>query len=168
MEEIRGKLDDSEDGPDKKERPKENDMYRQAMTRSWKRLGYPEGLAQLRTELVYTDEQSELEWLAEQIRAFQINKNKRAEVLKLVGDVRRKQGRTEQAFKSYLKALKYAKDRSYVKTELARIILTDLYRGGRKASAYAMGGDASEFLDSWLGKYGTLEDIRGIVELVSR
>lgn len=168
VEEIREKLDDSEDGPDKKERPEENDMYRKAMTRAWKRLGYPEGLAQLRTELVYTDEQSELEWLAEEIRAFQINKDKRAEVLKLVGDVRRKQGRTEQAFKSYLEALKCAKNRSYVKTELSRIILTDLYRGGRKASTYAMGGDASEFLDSWLDKYGTLEDIRELVYLVSR
>lgn len=163
VEEIREKLDDSEDGPDKKERPKENDMYRTAMTKAWRRLGYPEGLAKLRTELVYTEEQSELEWLAEQIRAFKINKDKRAEVFKLVGDVRRKQGQTEQAFKSYLEALKYAKSHTYVKTELSRIFLTDLYRGGRRASVYAQNGDAGEFLDSWLGKYGTLEDIRELV-----
>lgn len=165
VEEIREKLDDSEDGPDKKERPKETDMYRKAMTRAWRRLGYPQELAKLRTELVYTEEQSELEWLAEEIRNFQINKDKRAEVYKLVGDVRRKQGQTEQAFDNYFKALEYARP-SYVKTELSRIFLADMYRGSRRASVYAASGDASEYLDSWLGKYGSLEDIQKLLEKI--
>lgn len=165
VEEIREKLDDSEDGPDKKERPKETDMYRKAMTRAWRRLGYPQELAKLRTELVYAEEQSELEWLAEEIRNFQINKDKRAEVYKLVGDVRRKQGQTEQAFDNYFKALEYARP-SYVKTELSRIFLADMYRGSRRASVYAASGDASEYLDSWLGKYGSLEDIQKLLEKI--
>ncbi|MDO4276889.1 MAG: LicD family protein [Eubacteriales bacterium] len=167
LEEIREKLDDSEDGPDKKERPKETDMYRKAMIRAWRRLGYPQELAKLRTELLYTEEQSELEWLAEEIRSCQINKDKLAEVYKLVGDVRRKQGQTEQAFENYFKALEYAKP-SYVKTELSRIFLADMYRGSRKASVYAAGGDASEYLDSWLGKYGSIEDIYKLLERISR
>lgn len=163
IEEIREKLDDSEDGPEKKQRPKENDLYRKAMTEAWKRLGYPEQLAKLRTELVYTDGDSELEWLAEEIRGCKILKECRAEVYKVLGDTRRKQGRTAEAFENYFKALKHVKH-SYVKTELARIFLADLYRGSRKCSAYAARTDAMEFMNNWLNKYKSQEDIQALIK----
>lgn len=65
--------------------------------------GYPEELAQLRTEIICTGEESELEWLAEQVRNRLIHKEERAYVYKLVGDIRKKQGQIKSAFENYRK-----------------------------------------------------------------
>lgn len=163
IEEIREVLDHSEEGPKKKERPKETDIYRKAMTQAWKRLGYPEELAGYRTEIIYTEDLGELEWLVEEIRGYKIrNKAKSGHAYKLIGDIRRKQGQTEQAFESYRKALEYA-GHSYVKKEVARIFLNDMYRGGRKLAQYGKNGDASEFMDNWLNKYGSIEELKDLV-----
>ncbi len=163
VEEIREVLDNSEDGPEKKERPKETDVYRRAMIQAWKRLGYPEELARYRTEIIYTEDQGELEWLAEEIRGYKIrDKAKQGQAYKLIGDIRRKQGQTEQAFENYRKALEYA-GHSYVKKELSRIFLNDLYRGGRRLSQYAKKGDAAEFMNTWLNKYGSIEELKDLV-----
>ncbi len=162
IEEIREKLEDSDNGPERRQRRKE-EHYEETLVKAFRRLGYPKELAQLRAELLYTEDESELEWLAQEIRGYQIHKDKRAEVYKLLGDVRRKQGQTEQAFVYYRQALEYAKP-SYVKTEISRIYLTDLYRGSRRAAAYAAKGDASEFLDLWLEKYGTIEELKELVK----
>lgn len=141
-------------------------MYKKALTKAWKRLGYASELAEFYTEIKCSGDESELEWLAEEIRSYQISKDKRAEVYKLVGDVRAKQGQTKAAFENYLKALDYAKP-SYVKTELSRIILSDLNQGSKRASVYAKKSDAAAFLDNWLGKYGTLEDVSRMIQKIT-
>lgn len=38
----------------------EHKMYRKALTRAWKRLGYSDELAELRTQIICTGEESEL------------------------------------------------------------------------------------------------------------
>ena len=91
------------------ESPGENNdiqIYKRALTKAWERLGYPGELARVRTDLVYTSEADDLEWLAERAKDGQIRKEKRAQVYKVIGDVRRKQGQTEAAFQNYLEALR--------------------------------------------------------------
>ena len=103
----------------------EHKMYRKALTRAWKRLGYSDELAELRTQIICTGEESELEWLAEQVRNRQFRREEKACAYKLVGDVRMKQGQTREAFANYKKALEYEMP-SYVRTELYRIFINDL------------------------------------------
>ena len=137
-------------------------IYKRALTKAWERLGYPGELARVRTDLVYTSEADDLEWLAERAKDGQIRKEKRAQVYKVIGDVRRKQGQTEAAFQNYLEALRQ-NGSGFVRTELSRIFLTDLYEGSKRAAVYAKAGDASEFLTQWLGKYGSIEEIQQLV-----
>ena len=137
--------------------------YKRALTKAWERLGYPGELARVRTDLVYTSEADDLEWLAERAKDGQIRKEKRAQVYKVIGDVRRKQGQTEAAFQNYLEALRQ-NGSGFVRTELSRIFLTDLYEGSKRAAVYAKAGDASEFLNQWLGKYGSIEEIQQLVK----
>ena len=148
------------------ESPGENNdiqIYKRALTKAWERLGYPGELARVRTDLVYTSEADDLEWLAERAKDGQIRKEKRAQVYKVIGDVRRKQGQTEAAFQNYLEALRQ-NGSGFVRTELSRIFLTDLYEGSKRAAVYAKAGDASEFLNQWLGKYGSIEEIQQLVK----
>ena len=148
------------------ESPGENNdiqIYKRALTKAWERLGYPGELARVRTDLVYTSEADDLEWLAERAKDGQIRKEKRAQVYKVIGDVRRKQGQTEAAFQNYLEALRQ-NGSGFVRTELSRIFLTDLYEGSKRAAVYAKVGDASEFLNQWLGKYGSIEEIQQLVK----
>ena len=81
----------------------------------------------------------------------------------MIGDVRRKQGQTAAAFENYMEALRQD-GKGFVRTELSRIFLADLYEGSRRASVYAKAGDASDFLDQWLGKYGSVEEIQQLVK----
>ena len=148
------------------ESPGENNdiqIYKRALTKAWERLGYPGELARVRTDLVYTSEADDLEWLAERAKDGQIRKEKRAQVYKVIGDVRRKQGQTEAAFQNYLEALRQ-NGSGFVRTELSRIFLTDLYEGSKRAAVYAKAGDASELLNQWLGKYGSIEEIQQLVK----
>ena len=148
------------------ESPGENNdiqIYKRALTKAWERLGYPGELARVRTDLVYTSEADDLEWLAERAKDGQIRKEKRAQVYKVIGDVRRKQGQTEAAFQNYLEALRQ-NGSGFVRTELSRIFLTDLYEGSKRAAVYAKAGDASEFLNQWRGKYGSIEEIQQLVK----
>lgn len=138
-------------------------IYKRALTKAWERLGYPGELARVRTDLVYTSEADDLEWLAERAKDGQIRKEKRAQVYKVIGDVRRKQGQTEAAFQNYLEALRQ-NGSGFVRTELSRIFLTDMYEGSKRAAVYAKAGDASEFLNQWFGKYGSIEEIQQLVK----
>ena len=59
------------------ESPGENNdiqIYKRALTKAWERLGYPGELARVRTDLVYTSEADDLEWLAERAKDGQIRK----------------------------------------------------------------------------------------------
>ena len=138
-------------------------IYKRALTKAWERLGYPGELAKVRTELVYTSEPDELEWLAERAKDSQIRKDKRAQVYKVIGDIKRKEGQTGAAFENYMKAFGQ-NGTGFVRTELSRIFLTDLYEGSRKSSIYAKAGDASDFMDLWLKKYGSIEELQQFVK----
>ena len=138
-------------------------IYKRALTKAWERLGYPGELAKVRTELVYTSEPDELEWLAERAKDSQIRKDKRAQVYKVIGDIKRKEGQTGAAFENYMKAFGQ-NGTGFVRTELSRIFLTDLYEGSRKSSVYAKAGDASDFMDLWLKKYGSIEELQQFVK----
>ena len=144
----------------------EHQMYRKALTRAWRRLGYPKELANLRTQIICTGEESELEWLAEQVRNRQFRKEEKACVYKLVGDVRMKQGQTKEAFSNYKKALEHEMH-SYLRTELYRIFINDLNDGSRQAKSFGKKADIMIVLDNWLGKYGSIDDIKKIVHTVS-
>ena len=149
----------------KNKKSEEHQMYKKALTRAWKRLGYSKELAALRTQVICTGEESELEWLAEQVRNRQFRKEEKACVYKLVGDVRMKQGQTREAFANYKKALEYEMS-SYVKTELYRIFINDLNDGSRQAKSFAKKADITVVLDNWLDKYGSIEDVKRIVQSV--
>ena len=138
-------------------------IYKRALTKAWERLGYPGELAKVRTELAYTSEPDELEWLAERAKDSQIRKDKRAQVYKVIGDIKRKEGQTGAAFENYMKAFDQ-NGTGFVRTELSRIFLTDLYEGSRKSSVYAKAGDASDFMDLWLKKYGSIEELQQFVK----
>ena len=144
----------------------EHKMYRKALTRAWKRLGYSDELAELRTQIICTGEESELEWLAEQVRNRQFRREEKACAYKLVGDVRMKQGQTREAFANYKKALEYEMP-SYVKTELYRIFINDLNDGSRQAKSFGKKTDITVVLDKWLDKYESIEDIKKIVQTVT-
>ena len=163
--EIMEKLDLAGASPDKKENAAKNvDIYKKALTKAWERLGYPGELAKLRTEILYTQEPGELEWLSEKVKDCQIRKDKRAEVYKVLGDAHKKQGQTGQAFENYRKSLEYASDHSYVKTELSRIFFNDMYEGDKEARTYAAKTDAAEYLNQWLDKYENPEALRKLAE----
>lgn len=163
--EIMERLDLARESPDKRGDVTENvDIYKKALTKAWERLGYPGELAKLRTEILYTQEPGELEWLSEKVKDCQIHKDKRAEVYKVLGDTRKKQGQTGQAFENYRKSVEYASDHAYVKTELSRIFFNDLYEGDKKARTYAAKTDAAEYLNQWLDKYESPEALRKLTE----
>lgn len=140
-------------------------VYCEALEKAWERLGYPAELARLRVKMLFVYKTEELELLCEEIRSYTILKGKQAEVLKLMGDVRMKQGQTAAAFESYRKALMEAES-SFVKKELETIILEDLSQGSRAAAAYAKKTDASGYMDAWLGKYGSQEELRELINKV--
>ena len=144
---------------------KKREYYRKALTKAWKRLGYSKELAKLCTQIICTSEESELEWLAEQVRNRQFRKEEKACVYKLVGDVRMKQGQTKEAFSNYKKALETEMP-SYVKTELYRIFINDLNDGSTQAKSFAKKTDITVVLDNWLDKYDSIEEIKRIVRTV--
>ena len=80
---------------------------------------------------------------------------------KLVGDIRSKQGQTREAFENYRKALEYTVP-PYLKTELYRIINSDLDNGSRQIRNFGKNADMLPAMNSWLGKYGTLEEIQAL------
>lgn len=133
------------------------------MGASW----YSQELAQIRTDIYFARESDDLEWLAEKAKDCHIRKDKSAQVYKVIGDARRKQGQTDQAFANYKMALQNA-GHSYVHTELSRIYLEDLYENGRKTAIYAKAGDAAEYLDQWLGRYGSVEELQALVKELVR
>ena len=162
LDEILKRIEEAED-PQADLEDRKVDIYRPVLTKAWERLGYPAELAKVRTDIFYAKEMDDLEWLAEKAKDCQIRGNKRAQVYKVIGDARRKQGQTAQAFENYMEAARQGKN-GYVRTELSRIFLTDLYEGGKRASVYAKGRDASDYLDQWLGKYGSIEELKELVD----
>lgn len=83
----------------------EEPVYKEALTCAWQRFGYPKALAEGRTRILCSEEEGEMEYLAEEIRSFLVHKEWQGEVYKLLGDIRKKQGRTREAFENYFLAL---------------------------------------------------------------
>ena len=48
----------------------EEPVYKEALTCAWQRFGYPKALAEGRTRILCSDEEGEMEYLAEEIRSF--------------------------------------------------------------------------------------------------
>ena len=48
--------------------------------------------------------------------------------------------------------------------ELYRIFFADFLEGSKRAAAYAKVLDASEYLDHWLGRYGSTEELQQLVK----
>ena len=140
-------------------------LYREALTLAWKRFGYPEVLADCRTRFLCTDEVSDMEYLAEEVRSYLVHKQWQGETWKLLGDIRRKQGQTKEAFENYFKALEHMQH-PYLKTELAGIFLRDLYNGSKRSAFFAKKSDVSEFLDVWLYKYKSQENIQELLKKI--
>ena len=78
-----------------------------------------------------------------------------------MGDIRSKQGQTREAFENYRKALEYTVP-PYLKTELYRIIISDLDNGSRQIRNFGKNADMLPAMNSWLGKYGSLEEIQAL------
>ena len=141
------------------------DVYSMAMNRAWECLGYSQELSELCTKSVLTDTIDELELLESKARHI-CHCNQDPYSHKVLGDILLKQGRTAEAFESYFKAVKNLKmtgDEAYIKTELAMIILDDFNKGSKAVAIAAPKTDASRLLDSWLNKYGSLDNIREII-----
>ena len=84
---------------------------------------------------------------------------------KLLGDIRKKQGRTREAFEDYFKALEQ-EQHSYIRNELSRIFLEDLYQGSQRTKFFAKKADVTEFLNSWLDKYKSQEDLQKLLDQI--
>ena len=143
----------------------EEPVYKEALTCAWQRFGYPKALAEGRTRILCSEEEGEMEYLAEEIRSFLVHKEWQGEVYKLLGDIRKKQGRTREAFENYFLALDH-EPHPYIKNELSRIFLEDLYDGSRRTGFFAKKADVTEFLNSWLDKYKSQEELQELLKRI--
>ena len=98
-----------------------------------------------------------MEYLAEEVRSYLVHKQWQGETWKLLGDIRRKQGQTKEAFENYFKALEHMQH-PYLKTEL--------YNGSKRSAFFAKKSDVSEFLDVWLDKYKSQENIQELLKKI--
>ena len=143
----------------------EEPVYKEALTCAWQRFGYPKALAEGRTRILCSEEEGEMEYLAEEIRSFLVHKEWQGEVYKLLGDIRKKQGRTREAFENYFLALDH-EPHPYIKNELSRIFLEDLYDGSRRTGFFAKKADVTDFLNSWLDKYKSQEELQELLKRI--
>ncbi len=128
--------------------------------------GYSDELAELRTQIICTGEESELGGLQNRYENRQFRREEKACAYKLVGDVRMKQGQTREAFFANYKK-HWNEMPSYVRTELYRIFINDLNDGSRQAKSFGKKTDITVVLDKWLDKYESIEDIKKIVQTVT-
>ena len=54
----------------------------------------------------------------------------------------------------------------YIKNELSRIFLEDLYDGSRRTGFFAKKADVTEFLNSWLDKYKSQEELQELLKRI--
>ena len=55
---------------------------------------------------------------------------------------------------------------SAIKNELSRIFLEDLYDGSRRTGFFAKKADVTEFLNSWLDKYKSQEELQELLKRI--
>ncbi|MDY4000744.1 MAG: LicD family protein [Blautia sp.] len=161
---LKAKMSEYEEHPDRI-KSRECKVWCEAMELLLARIGYPEDAAKKEVEMLLTLDQAKLKKICGEVLDSKNAEQNRAAVYKLAGDIQYKMGYTEQAFAYYQEALK-GNVPSGILSELADVILNDLYRGGRKAAALARKKDASEYLDHWLGKYESIEVLQALVAKV--
>ena len=122
-------------------------------------------MAELGTKLLYTEDMDQLEALLSKTREKAAEEACRSEADLVAGDILYKQGKTADAFSHYRKALE--KDApEHVRMEVTDRVLKDLKEGSSYIRSFGKKQDLSEFLDAWLGKYGSLEEIRALLTAI--
>ena len=129
------------------------------------KLGFSGKLAKLGTELLYTEDMQKLEELLSQALEQESKEECKPAAFLIAGDILYKQGKTREAFSYYRKALK--KDApEYVRIEGADRVLKDLKDGSSYIRSFGRKQDLTEFLDAWLGKYESLEEITELLKAI--
>ena len=136
------------------------------LTVIWARLGYPLPLARLRAEITLTDDEEGLKQIGVRLRKLEERGRDKAAAGKLLGDLALKQGCVKEAFRCYIDAL-WTADFDRLRYELENILLEDLRQGEARFHKLARRHDVTAFLDGWLDKYGSLEEIQKLVRRLS-
>ncbi len=153
-------LDKQKDMP-KEKIPVSRDIYKEALGVLLKEDGYSFELAEISAEILLTEQGEKLEAISQRLKELEKKGAAPGIVLKLSGDVQSKLGCIKEAFAFYKRALDYPL--CYGDFEaVSQRILKDLYQGSRKAAVLAKRTDASAFLEKWLGKYESLEQLKNL------
>lgn len=143
----------------------ENMVYLDICADGAEKLGFSKKLAKLGTELLYTEDMQKLEELLSQALEQERKEECKPAASLIAGDILYKQGKTCEAFSYYRKALK--KDApEYVRIEGADRVLKDLKDGSSYVRSFGRKQDLTEFLDAWLGKYESLEEIKELLKAI--
>ena len=143
----------------------ENMVYLDICAYGAEKLGFSGKLAKLGTELLYTEDMQKLEELLSQALEQESKEECKPAAFLIAGDILYKQGKTREAFSYYRKALK--KDApEYVRIEGADRVLKDLKDGSSYIRSFGRKQDLTEFLDAWLGKYESLEEITELLKAI--
>lgn len=143
----------------------ENMVYLDICAYGAEKLGFSGKLAKLGTELLYTEDMQKLEELLSQAPEQESKEECKPAAFLIAGDILFKQGKTREAFSYYRKALK--KDApEYVRIEGADRVLKDLKDGSSYIRSFGRKQDLTEFLDAWLGKYESLEEITELLKAI--
>lgn len=143
----------------------ENMVYLDICAYGAEKLGFSRKLAKLGTELLYTEDMQKLEELLSQALEQASKEECKPAAFLIAGDILYKQGKTREAFSYYRKALK--KDApEYVRIEGADRVLKDLKDGSSYIRSFGRKQDLTEFLDVWLGKYESLEEITELLKAI--
>ena len=140
-------------------------IYLDACTFGAEKLGFSEAVAELGTKLLYTEDMDQLEALLSKIQEKAAEEACRSEADLVAGDIFYKQGKTADAFSHYRKAMENDAP-EHVRMEVADRVLKDLKDGSKYIRSFGKKQDISEFLDAWLGKYGSLEEIRALLTAI--
>ncbi len=143
----------------------ENMVYLDICAYGAEKLGFSGKLAKLGTKLLYTEDMQKLEELLSQVLEQESKEECKPAASLIAGDILYKQGKTCEAFSYYRKALK--KDApEYVRIEGADRVLKDLKDGSSYIRSFGGTQDLTEFLDAWLGKYESLEEIKELLKAI--
>lgn len=143
----------------------ENMVYLDIYAYGAEKLGFSGKLAKLGTELLYTEDMQKLEELLSQALEQASKEECKPAAFLIAGDILYKQGKTCEAFSYYRKALK--KDApEYVRIEGADRVLKDLKDGSSYIRSFGRKQDLTEFLDAWLDKYESLEEIKELLKAI--
>ena len=143
----------------------ENMVYLDICAYGAEKLGFSRKLAKIGTELLYTEDMQKLEELLSQVLEQESKEECKPAASLIAGDILYKQGKTCEAFSYYRKALK--KDApEYVRIEGADRVLKDLKDGSSYIRSFGGKQGLTEFLDAWLGKYESLEEIKELLKAI--